>query len=229
MRHQLVYDLPTRIFHWLFVVLFLSAFAIAKTVDDETVLFVFHMLSGLSLSFLVVLRVIWGFIGTRHARFDGFALNPKHLVAYFAGILTGSRRKWPGHNPASSWAALTMMAFALGLGVTGYLMTAGPDKEVFEDLHELLADALLITAVLHVSGVLFHSLRHRDGLAFSMVDGRKQDIAPEESISSPRTFSGILLLALFSAFTVQIVRHYDAQQGTLSFFGATLQLGEEDS
>ena len=105
MRQHLVYDLPTRIFHWLFAGLFLTAFVIAKTIDDESAIYSWHMLAGLTLSFVVVLRILWGFFGTQHARFSGFALNPMDLLSYFKGILTGEKRRWAGHNPASSWAA----------------------------------------------------------------------------------------------------------------------------
>jgi cytochrome b len=98
MRNQLIYDIPTRFFHWLFAGLFVVAFLIAKTVDDESSVFSYHMLAGLVLSFTVILRLAWGFVGTKHARFTSLALHPKDLVAYFTGILSGDKRKWAGHN-----------------------------------------------------------------------------------------------------------------------------------
>ncbi len=100
MRSTLIYDLPTRLFHWLFSGLFLLSFAIAKTIDDESLVFSYHMLSGLVLGSLVVWRLIWGFVGSEHARFSGFSLNPLHLKDYFLGILSGSKIRWPGHIPA---------------------------------------------------------------------------------------------------------------------------------
>lgn len=77
MKRQLVFDLPTRLFHWMFAGLFLTAFVIAKTIDDDSGWFNYHSLAGLTLGFLVLLRIIWGIIGTQHARFTDFALNPK--------------------------------------------------------------------------------------------------------------------------------------------------------
>ena len=115
MRKQLIYDLPTRIFHWAFAGLFVFAFFIAKTVDDENPVFSYHMLAGLMLGGLVTLRIIWGFLGTNYARFSSFALHPKDLIQYLTGILSGNKKRWAGHNPTSSWAALIMMASALML------------------------------------------------------------------------------------------------------------------
>ena len=75
MRTALVYDLPTRLFHWLFSGLFLISFIISKNIDDESILFSYHMLSGIMLSGLVVWRILCGLIGSEHARFTGFNLN----------------------------------------------------------------------------------------------------------------------------------------------------------
>lgn len=124
-----IYDLPTRIFHWLFAGSFLTAFTIANTVDDESTIFAYHMLAGLVMGFIVLWRIVWGFIGSTHARFSDFSLNPKSLLQFGKGVLTGQGRLWAGHNPASSWAAITMLLLALALGVTGYLMANGSAGE----------------------------------------------------------------------------------------------------
>lgn len=229
MKSELVYDLPTRIFHWMFAGLFLTAFVITKTVDDESAVFSYHMLAGLVLSLLVTLRIIYGIWGTKHARFSGFALNPKDLFNYFKGILRGSKTKWAGHNPASSWAAILMIAMAAGLGLTGYLMTSGPDKETFEDIHELLANGLFVVAVLHIAGIVLHTLRHKEVIGLSMIDGKKTDIATDDVISSSRSGLGVLLLGMVVVFAFHLNRNYDAKSGTLQLLGATLQLGENDS
>lgn len=225
MRSTFIYDLPTRIFHGLFSGLFLLSFILAKTVDDESVVFAYHMLSGLLLGGLVVWRIVWGVIGSRHARFTDFSLNPLELKNYLVGVVTGSSRRWAGHNPASSWAALIMFSLAAGLAVTGYLMTTG-SKELFEDAHELMANTFIVIVVLHVSGVLLHSLRHRDAIALSMVDGKKQGIGGKESIRSGRNFSAIVLLALFVSAGVYLFKNFDQGTGALHIFGQTLQLSE---
>lgn len=225
MKKQMVYDWPTRIFHWSFATLFIFTFVVAKTVDDDSVVFTFHMLAGMSLGFLVLLRLLWGLVGTRYARLSSFDLNPNSLVDYFRGILTGQKKIWAGHNPASSWAALVMMALALGLAITGALMTQGY-QESLEDLHELLANAFLITALSHLAGLALHVVRHQDALPFSMISGQKQGIEPHQGISKTRPFWGVVAIVLILSFGTLLVRNFDAQNQTLNFLGKSWQLGE---
>ena len=110
MRQILVYDLPTRLFHWLFAGFFITAFAVANLVDDDSTRFSLHMLAGLGMVFVVVLRLVWSAVGTRHARLGDLVLSPGQLVAYFRGLFSGDARRWAGHNPASSWAAVAWSA-----------------------------------------------------------------------------------------------------------------------
>lgn len=228
MRSSLVYDLPTRLFHWLFSSLFLFSFIIAKTVDDDSIVFTYHMLSGLLLGGLILWRIIWGIIGSKYARFSGFNLNPLDLKDYFIGILSGSKKRWSGHNPASSWAAITMFALGLGLAITGYLMSIG-NKETFEDIHELMANTFIIIVGLHIAGLILHSLRHQDTIALSMIDGKKELSSNNESIPSSRRFAGLLLMALVVSAGLYLSKNFNSENGTLKLFGQTLQLGENKS
>lgn len=226
MRSTLVYDLPTRIFHFFFATLFISSFAIAKIVDDESTVFTYHMLLGLMLGALVLWRLVWGIIGSKYAKFSQFNLNPKELKDYFFGILSGSKRRWQGHNPASSWAAITMFTLAAGLAITGYLMGTG-HKESFEDVHEFMANMFVITAGLHIAGVMIHSMRHQDLIGLSMIDGKKElnDLhAP--AIPSARPIAAVLLMALIVSSVLYINKNFDPQSRSLKVLGQTLQLGE---
>lgn len=226
MKYGLVYDWPTRLFHWLFAGLFLTSFIIAKTIEDDNFWFNFHSIAGLIIGFLVLLRLVWGVMGTRHALFTGFALKPIQLISYFKALVTGQKKRWAGHNPASSWAALVMMVFALGLAITGYLMTSGPNKEDFEDIHELMANGFIIVVILHVVGLILHTLKYKEMIALSMLNGKKSDIPNGESIKSSRPVFGILLLVFTVVFGAYLVTNYERSSQTLNFFGTTLQLGE---
>lgn len=228
MERKLVYDLPTRVFHWTFAGLFVAAFTIAKTIDDDSASFSWHMLAGLTIGLVVLLRVLWGLAGTKHARFSDFVLAPGEVLRYLGGILTGEKRRWAGHNPASSWTALVMMGLALGLGVTGWLMTSGSDPEAVEDVHELLANSFIILVVLHIAGVVLHTLRHGEMIGRSMVDGRKADVPDSEAIRSPRSVFALLFIAMAAAFALQLWNNFDPGQRVLQVFGTTLQLGESE-
>ena len=227
MRKQLIYDLPTRIFHWAFAGLFIFAFFIAKIVDDENPTFSYHMLAGLMLGGLVLLRIIWGFIGTRYARFSSFALHPKDLSQYIQGILKGDKKRWTGHNPASSWAALIMMVSALMLALSGILMTSGY-KESFEDIHELFANAFLVTVLLHIAGVLLHALRHQDGIALTMLHGKKEESQGHNEIPGHKTIAALLLIVLMGGFGSYLLKNYNTSTKQLNFFGRSLSLGENE-
>jgi cytochrome b len=227
MRKKTVYDWPTRLFHWFVAAFFLAAFAIVKLVNDDEPTYVFHMLFGLTLSFTVMLRIAWGFFGSKHARFTDFALNPRQLFDYFKGFLTSSKKKWAGHNPASSWAALVMYFLALGLGITGYLMTTTTNKEDFEDIHEIFADAFIIVVILHVVGIFLHTVRHKELIGLSMIDGKKNDVTDTDAIQETHGIKGILLLAIILAFGFNLYKNYDAESKSLNLFGKHLQLQSE--
>ena len=228
MRQILVYDLPTRLFHWLFAGLFITAFAISNLVDDDSARFSLHMLAGLAMVFVVVLRLAWSLVGTRHARFTDLTLNPALLLAYFRDLFSARGRRWPGHNPASSWAAVVMVGLTLGLGATGYLMATGPENHTLEEVHEVLANTFLVVVLLHLAGIAMHVLKHRDRLPAAMVTGRKEALDGAQEAVANVPVAGIAFLAGTALFIAYLLQHYDAQARTLDLFGTTLQLGESE-
>lgn len=224
-----MYDFPTRLFHWCFSGIFVGAFLIAKTIDSESPIYPYHMMMGLTLGFLVTLRLIWGVVGTQHAKFSDFVLGPTQLLQYFGGILKGEKKHWAGHNPASSWAALIMMGSAFGSAVTGYLMTSGDAKENFEEIHEIFANTFMVVALLHVAGIILHSMRYKEMLGLSMIDGKKAEVSARDGIHSEHRMIGALLIGMIAAFGINLYRNYDSKSGMLNFFGTHLTLGESDS
>lgn len=227
MRSLLVYDWPTRIFHWLFAGFFVAAFAISNLIDDDSTIFPLHMLAGLAMCSVILLRIVWSLSGTRHARLSDLVLGPASLLAYFRGMFSGAGHRWVGHNPASSWAAVVMVCLGLGLGVTGYLMTTGPESDLLEEAHELMANAFLVVVLLHIGGLVAHALRYRDRLAGSMVTGTKQVSSPDQPVRS-HPFVGLLFVVLTALSVTYLLRHYDARVRTLELFGQTLQLAENE-
>jgi cytochrome b len=220
---HLVYDLPTRLFHWLFAGIFLSSFAIVQFVEDDTSLFNYHSLLGLVLFFLVLLRFSWGFLGTKYARFSSYTLSPRKLFSYLKGIILNKKTFWPGHNPASSYAALLMMVFALALGVSGYLMTSNPNlKESIEDYHGFFANGFMVIAVVHVLGLFVHVCQHRDFSALSMIHGKKKVVDRSECIYSSKKWHGALLVFFTGVFSLYLFLNYSSEKRELNFFSRTL-------
>lgn len=102
------------------------------------------------------------------------------------------------------------------------------NKETFEDLHEILANTFIIVVVLHIAGVLLHTIRHQDLIALSMVDGKKQVLASNNGIQKNHSISAVILIILvvFSGFLLN--KNFNDQDRTLKIFGTTLQLGENE-
>lgn len=223
----LVWDLPTRLFHGLFAGSFVAAFTIANVVDDDESAFKLHMLLGGAMAFMVLLRVLWGLIGSRHARFTSFAFGPRAIAGYFSRALRGQETQYTGHNPGSSVAIFLMLALALGLGVSGALMSRG--GEVVEELHELLAYAMVAVVGVHLAGVAWHTVRHRENIARSMLDGLKVG-APDLAIRSSHRVVGGAFLLLVAAWTAALVRGYDpaTERVTLPLLGASITLSEDE-
>jgi len=223
----LVWDLPVRIFHWLLAGSFLAAWVIAVSFDDESRVFVLHSALGIFIGALVVFRLVWGVIGTRHARFSGFAYRPADLMAYLKAVLQGPAREFVGHNPASAYATYAMLVLLAGLIATGLMLGSG--AEFVEEIHEVLAHSMLAVVVVHVLGVALHTVRQRDPIVLGMVDGHKRGAA-SDAIRSARPASALLLGVLLVWWGSGLWRGYDpaARTLTLPVLGATVSAGERE-
>lgn len=235
MKFNLIYDVPLRVFHWMFVFLFVAAFTITQVIDEDSPVFAYHMIAGILLGASVVLRFVWGFIGTRHSRFSNFVWNPKELLGYLRGVarggvtrggaMRGEVKLWAGHNPASSWAGFGMLALGLGLSATGLVMTGGMDKFLVVDIHEIMAFGFLGLALAHVAGIVLHTVMHKDWIGLSMVHGKKRaDVS--ESVGSPKTAVGLGFLVFMLALASYLVAGFDETKGELTMFGKSFQLLE---
>lgn len=222
MSRILVWDLPTRLFHWLFAAAVLGALVIALCTDDDKSFFQVHMLLGLVAGFMVLLRLVWGGAGSRYARFGSFLFGPKVLVDYLVGVFRRTRDRHIGHNPGSAYAIHAMLLLSLGLASSGLLMASWKD---IEDLHEIFAYAMLMIVGAHLAGIILHTLRHRENIALSMLHGCKQGEGTE-GISSSHPLVGAFFLALTIGCTAILFNGHDAQTGQIFLFGQTFRIGE---
>jgi cytochrome b len=164
-----VWDLPLRVFHWTLAGCFAGAYVLSESERWRNV----HVMLGYTVLGLIAFRLLWGFIGTRHARFRDFAYSPLAALRHLRDEITGRARRYVGHNPAGSWAVYGLLLLGLATGVTGYLTFNGIGGEAFEEVHEVCANAWLALVVLHVLGVVFSSVLQRENLVRAMVTGRK--------------------------------------------------------
>jgi cytochrome b len=165
----LVWDLPTRVFHWLLAASFLGAFLSAESERLRNV----HIALGYTVLGLIAFRLLWGMIGTRYARFRSFAFGPRSVLFYLKSLFTRSPQHYLGHNPAGSWAIFALLTLALLAGLTGYAAYDDSSLHWLGELHEGIANAMLAAVFVHIAGVFASSLIHRENLVRAMVNGYK--------------------------------------------------------
>lgn len=165
-----VWDPFVRIFHWSLVTLF----AVAFLTGDESERF--HLFAGYAIAVLVTLRIIWGFIGTRYARFTSFVKGPVAVATFLKQSATLKAPRYLGHNPAGGAMILALLVMLAVLSVTGYLMALDAywGSEALEEVHEVIAYVTLILVGLHVAGVVIAGVEHGENLVVSMFTGRKR-------------------------------------------------------
>lgn len=187
-----VWDPLVRIGHWTLVAAFFTAYLVED--DFLTV----HVWAGYVLGGVVALRWIWGLVGTRHARFSSFLRGPRAVVRYFRDSVAHRGPRYLGHNPAGGAMVLALLiALSItavsGLGLYAVEEGAGPlagwiaqgrYEDAWEEVHEVAANLSLLLVILHVAGVAFSSLLHRENLVRAMVTGRKRAVpgASTESV-----------------------------------------------
>lgn len=180
-----VWDPLVRVFHWALV----AAFATAFIVEDD--LLGVHVWAGYLALALIGVRLVWGLIGTRHARFSDFVRGPSQVRAYLIDALHLRAPRYLGHNPAGGAMVVALMVAVAATGLTGMAVygaeeLSGPLAGVtgalapswghrFEELHEALANLTLGLVLVHVAGVLFSSFVHRENLIGSMISGFKRE------------------------------------------------------
>jgi len=203
----LVWDLPTRLFHWLTVVLVLTAYVTQRLNWMDL-----HVRAGTALLALLLFRLAWGFLGSETARFARFMTAPRAALHHLAHVFRREPDAQIGHNPAGGWMVLLLLALLLGEVLTGILdnndvADAGPLTNLMPawlantitGLHALLWDALLAAVVLHLAAIAVYAVAKGHHLLRPMFSGRKQLPAPA---TPPRIASSVLALVVLAASVV---------------------------
>lgn len=204
----LVWDLPLRVFHWLLVVTFAGAFLTAESERVRDV----HVALGYTFMGLVAFRLVWGAIGSRHARFASFAYGPKAVLAYVESLARRRPIHYAGHNPAGGWAIFAILALGIVTAASGYAVYADAGGRWVESLHEGAANALLALAIVHVVAVVVSSVLHRENLVTAMITGFKAGDA-SDAIGRTRWAPAAVLAAAVVAIWSAAFDTPDARSG----------------
>jgi len=198
-----IWDPLVRVFHWGLV----AAVAVAWFSGDdwEDV----HVIAGYVVAGLVAVRLVWGLVGSRYARFSQFLRAPATVLGYLRDSAAGRERRYLGHNPAGAVMIVALLVTLAGTAFTGWLLenpqrlaalpempqivapayADGDDdggeragENLVGELHEVLANGLLLLIALHLGGVVFASIRQRENLARAMITGDKRAPGPQDVV-----------------------------------------------
>lgn len=169
LRRILVWDMPTRVFHWLQVLSFGAAYLTAFSERWRN----YHLALGYILLGLLAFRLLWGFIGTRYARFGSFFFMPKEIITYLRTLFRRKPAHYLGHNPAGSVAVWLLLALGMFISVTGVLALQDNVGDAVIQMHSVATDVMLGMILLHLIGVLVSSILDRENLLRAMFTGYK--------------------------------------------------------
>jgi cytochrome b len=181
---RLVWDLPVRLVHWLLVISVLGSYV---TSQWGTKLFRWHKYCGYTILVLVTFRIAWGFMGTRHARFEEFVRSPRRTFQYFGTLGREAEAKpYVGHNPSGGWSIIAMLALLMAQAGTGLFANddvssvgplfgwvSNPLSNTLTKFHHLLSNFLEAFILLHILAIAYYGYVRKEDLLTPMVTGRK--------------------------------------------------------
>ncbi len=208
MKRTLVWDLPTRLFHWLLVTCFAGAWL---TITSDRWLSI-HIFLGYLMLGLIAFRLVWGFTGGHYARFTSFVASPQAGLRYLRDLAARRDAAYIGHNPAASLAIIAMLVLGVAVGFTGIFTQGGEEGQGavtgllsiraagwMKRAHDVLAILMMVTLGGHLTGVALGSWLHKENLPLSMVTGRKDE--PDGTVASrPFNASAAVMLLAVAAF-----------------------------
>ncbi|MCK2088961.1 cytochrome b/b6 domain-containing protein [Thauera aromatica] len=209
LRKLYVWDLPTRLFHWLAAILIVAAY-ITGGIGGEFI--VCHGRVGIAITGLLAFRLVWGVIGSTYARFADFVPGPAHLWAHLRGHWSGL-----GHNPLGALSVLALLGVMIYQVLTGLFANddiafSGPLRTLvsadtsnwLSSLHRQNYWPILLLVALHVGAVLFYALVKKDNLVGPMITGHKL-VAEAEAEAKPAQGGGAVAFLIALAIAAGVL------------------------
>lgn len=176
-----VWDIPLRVFHWLLV----AAFFVAYFTEDDFL--TLHVWAGYLIIALLIFRLVWGFRGNEYSQFKNFICSPALSFSYLKDVLARKSKRYIGHNPAGAAMIVLLLASIFLTTFTGLCvyaadqnaglfagMVSTENEKFWEEVHEFFANFSVFLVLIHIAGVIFESILHKENLGRAMVTGEKR-------------------------------------------------------
>lgn len=199
-----VWDLPTRIFHWIILCLVCFSWLSAKSGYMKL-----HLWSGLTLLALILFRIAWGLLGSTTSRFSDFVRGPGGVIGYLRSLIRGEKLLHAGHNPAGGWMVVLLITALLVQALTGLFANDGVhfnaplalwvSKDISDqltDLHGKVFNVILMLVWIHIVAVFFYLCVKGDNLIKPMVTGNKHSVHLPRGLSLKFTPLPVALLVI---------------------------------
>jgi cytochrome b len=221
----LVWDWPVRVFHWLIVICVAGAWA---THYAGLEWFSWHRRLGYATLVLAGFRIIWGFVGTRHARFRSFLRGPRAIADYLGRMRAGISGT-PGHNPLGALGVVAFLVVLLVQAATGLfandeIANAGPffgwvdsaTSDRLSSIHHFNSNVLLALIGLHLVAIAYYDLARKSGLTRALLTGRKAGVDASDGIAGSRGWLALAIVLVLAVALALAIRA--APEATISFF-----------
>jgi cytochrome b len=214
----LVWDWPVRVMHWGLVVAVFGAWLTRELEGDW---FAWHVRCGYAVIVIACVRLVWGFVGTRHARFSNFVRGPKTVLHDLRALVQRDAEGNVGHTPAGAWMIVALLAMLLAQGLTGLFSNdqvyqtgplfgyvTGETSDRLTTLHKQIFDVLWIAILIHVLAAFFYLLVKRRNLIAPMFSGKKSrsDVPAGEEIETSRGIFAVVIAAVVITALVVLVQ-----------------------
>jgi cytochrome b len=211
-----VWDLPTRLFHWLLVACVITSFTSGRIGGNAMQV---HVRCGFIILGLLFFRLAWGGVGSYTARFVTFIRGPASVLKYALGLLRGDSPRYLGHNPLGGWSIVAMLLalllqVATGLFANDDIATQGPlygsvskaTSDWLTHVHLLNRWVIVFLVGVHLSAIVFYLVFKHENLITPMFSGVKQWNADAQGLASGRPLAALLMAALAALAVYLLVR-----------------------
>jgi cytochrome b len=214
MKKNLVWDIPVRLFHWLLVFCLFGQWLTVEVLDDAMHI---HFYIGYFTLGLIIFRLIWGFVGTKYAKFNSFIAGPKAILNYLQSLAAKQKSCTTGHNPLGGLllpAVLLLVGLQAisGLFTSDDIVSSGPyydsvNNEIqkrMQWLHHNIFDVLIGLAIIHLFAIAWYRWALKQNLITPMLTGKKV-VEASDAIAHSKLVKAFILAVVVGLFVYWLV------------------------